>query len=129
MKSTHAQSPELGPSRSPGGGSLEPNAAYTEYVRGLDDLPVLNDVVQAPPPALAPPAFSLAREVRGPSRPDCVTLRDTIRAELAALYAEYCGVPAALPPPRVKLSKRAAKRRQARALREGSRVKGVRSVQ
>jgi hypothetical protein len=121
----------LGSSQPAGGSSLEPYGLYAEYVRGLDDLPVLDDVVHAPPGAPRPPEFRRGESpaVRNPPRPDCAQLREAIGAELAALYAEYCGVRPIVAPPRAKLSKRAAKRRKVRASRESARRNGVRSIQ
>jgi len=113
-------------------GSFELDAAYAEYVRGFDDIPVLSDAVHAPPKPRPAPDFRRGErpDVRKEPRPDSYTLREALGAELASLYAEYCGAAPVAPPKRAKTSKRAAAaRRKPRATSAGKRGKTARTVQ
>src|SRR5690554_3510542 len=85
---------------------------YDEYLRGFDELPVLQDAVRIPPRRLEPD-FRLGerRDARKEPRPDAYIVREEYRAALERLYAEYCA-----PPPAAKSRrKRAAKRRPRKA--------------
>jgi hypothetical protein len=74
-------------------GSDEPadRAHYDEYVRGFDEIPVLEDAVRIPPRPVRPPSFVQGerRSLRREERPDGYSLREQHLAELEALYGEY----------------------------------------
>jgi hypothetical protein len=67
------------------------DAAYTEYVRGFDDVPVLLDAVRIPPRRAFVPDFRRGerRDARKESRPDGYTVRESKSAEIELLYHEY----------------------------------------
>jgi len=75
------------------------HAAYAEYLRGFDDIPVLDDAVRIPPPKRRQPDFRRGerRDVRQEQRTDPYSLREATLAELALLYLEYTQ-PASLAP-------------------------------
>ena len=88
------------------------HSLYDEYVRGFDEVPVLDDAVSIPPRRSLPPNFVRGerRNLRGEERPDGYALREAGRAELEALYREYVA-----PKPVVrKARKRTAKKRASR---------------
>ncbi|MEO8465353.1 MAG: hypothetical protein ABI640_08420 [Gammaproteobacteria bacterium] len=88
------------------------NPAYEEYLRGFDDVPVLQDAVRIPPPRSPQPDFRRGerRNARQEQRPDAYSLRETTSAELAFLYHEYTEpAPIAPHPKRKKRQKRATK--------------------
>jgi hypothetical protein len=70
---------------------------YQEYVRSLDEVPVLVDVVQEPPRAVSRD-FRLGQrpDARKAPRSDAAALRDQHSAEVARQYAEYVEICAAL---------------------------------
>jgi len=81
------------------------NAAYAEYLRGFDDIPVLQDAVRIPPPKRRQPDFRRGerRDVRQEQRPDTSSLREATLAEIEVLYREYTQpAPAAAPRPKRK---------------------------
>lgn len=86
---------------------------YDEYVRGFDEVPVLNDAVSVPPRPPRPPSFVRGerRSWRTEERPDSYSLREARRAEIELLYREYVA-----PKPVVgrKPKKRAAKKSSGR---------------
>ena len=67
------------------------NAAYEEYLRGFDDIPVLQDAVRIPPPRLRQPDFIRGerRDARQEPRGDAYSVREAKSAEVAFLYYEY----------------------------------------
>jgi hypothetical protein len=67
------------------------NAAYEEYLRGFDDIPVLQDAVRIPPPTRRQPDFIRGerRDARQEPRADAYSLREAKLAEVAFLYYEY----------------------------------------
>jgi hypothetical protein len=90
------------------------NPAYSEYLRGFDDIPVLQDAVRIPPPRPRQPDFRLGerRDVRQEQRADAYSLREATVAEIEFLYHEYTQpVPVAPRPKRKKRQKRKAKKR------------------
>jgi hypothetical protein len=91
------------------------NAAYEEYLRGFDEIPVLQDAVQIPPRRPQPPDFRRGerRDVRHESRLDMYSLRENNVAELALLYDEY-----SRPAPAKKSAKPSAKRKTKKRSRE-----------
>jgi hypothetical protein len=99
-------------------------SVYEEYVRGFDDVPVLQDAVHAPPRRRPPPDFRRGerRDARKEARPDAYTTREQNAAELALLYGEYCGdVPGApAPAKRSKTTKRKNGPRKGRRARASS---------
>jgi len=64
---------------------------YEEYVRGFDEVPVLEDAVAIPPRRPAPQSFVRGerRSVRKAERPDGYALREATQAETEMLYGEY----------------------------------------
>jgi hypothetical protein len=88
------------------------NTAYDEYLRGFDDIPVLQDAVTIPPPRNRQPEFRRGerRDARQEQRPDAYSLREATLAEIELLYREYTQpAPAARPPKRKKRQKRKTK--------------------
>ena len=84
------------------------NAVYEEYLRGFDDIPVLQDAVRIPPPTRLPPDFRRGerRDARQEPRADAYSLREAKVAEVACLYNEYAlPAPVALPSKRKKPQK------------------------
>lgn len=66
-------------------------APYQEYVRGFDEIPVLDDAVVVPSRPPTPPNFVRGerRNLRKQDRPDGYEQREANRAELESLYQEY----------------------------------------
>lgn len=66
-------------------------ALYQEYVRGFDEIPVLDDAVIIRPRPPAPPSFVRGerRNLRRQDRPDGYEQREANRTELENLYREY----------------------------------------
>ena len=64
---------------------------YEEYVRGFDEVPVLEDAMAIPPRRPAQPSFVRGerRSERKAERPDGYSLRDATLAEIEMLYGEY----------------------------------------
>jgi len=91
MKSSAVTQPPPITDRVAAGDEPGNNAAYDEYLRGFDEIPVLQDAVRIPPPRPRPPDFRLGerRDVRQESRPDGYAKREANVAELARLYDEY----------------------------------------
>ncbi len=85
------------------------NAAYGEYLRGFDDIPVLQDAVTIPPPRRRQPEFRRGErgDARQEPRPDAYSLREAALAEIEFLYGEYVRpTPARRSPKRKKRQKR-----------------------
>jgi hypothetical protein len=100
------------------------HAAYEEYLRGFDEIPVLVDAVRIPPRRQLPPDFRRGerRDVRHETRPDGYSLREANRAEIELLYLEYSR-PA--PPRAVRAKpkkKRATKAKPKRTTKKRSRA-------
>jgi hypothetical protein len=74
----------------------EANTRYEEYVRALDELPVLRDVVREPPRVVTR-NFRLGQrpDVRKLPREDAYGLREQYALELEQWYGEYAGSHAA----------------------------------
>jgi hypothetical protein len=90
------------------------NAAYEEYLRGFDEIPVLQDAVRIPPPRRQQPDFRRGerRDVRQEQRPDASSLREATLAEIEFLYREYTQPPPVAPrPKRRKQPKRKSKKK------------------
>jgi hypothetical protein len=108
--------------RSVGGGILENDepanhALYEEYVRGFDEIPVLDDAVRIPPRRVPPPSFVFGerRSLRKAERPDGYSLREDNLSEIESLYGEYLAPAAAKPKrkqPRSKKKSTPGKRRR-----------------
>jgi hypothetical protein len=64
---------------------------YEEYVRGFDEIPILDDAVRIPPRSPAPPSFVRGerRSLRKEERTDGYSLREASVTELEDLYREY----------------------------------------
>jgi hypothetical protein len=93
------------------------HSLYEEYVRGFDEIPVLEDAVRIPPRRTLPPNFVRGerRNLRKAERDDGYSLREASRAELEALYSEYLAPKAAKPkrkPARAKKKTGGSKRRR-----------------
>jgi hypothetical protein len=93
------------------------HSLYQEYVRGFDEIPVLEDAVQVSPRRSAPASFVRGerRSLRKQERDDGYALREENRAELEALYGEYLAPTAAMPkrnPPRPKKKKTSGGKRR-----------------
>jgi hypothetical protein len=100
------------------------NAAYEEYLRGFDEIPVLVDAVRIPPRRQLPPNFVRGerRDVRHEARPDGYSLREANLAETELLYLEYSR-PAPARAARVKpKTKRATKPTSKRKTKKRSRA-------
>lgn len=93
------------------------HALYVEYVRGFDEIPVLDDAVRIPPRRAQPPSFVFGerRSLRKEERCDGYSLREDNLAELESLYGEYLAPPATKPkrkPARAKKKSTPSKRRR-----------------
>ena len=93
------------------------HSLYEEYVRGFDEIPVLDDAVRIPPRRSLPPSFvhGERRSLRKEERDDGYALREASRAEIEALYCEYLEPNAAKPkrkPARAKKKSGGTKRRR-----------------
>jgi hypothetical protein len=66
-------------------------ALYEEYVRGFDEIPVLEDAVRIPPRRTLPPNFVRGerRDLRKQERSDGYLQREASLAETEWLYREY----------------------------------------
>jgi hypothetical protein len=103
-------------------------SVYEEYVRGFDDVPVLQDAVHAPPRPRPAPDFRRGerRDARKEARPDAYIAREQNAAELARHYGEYCGeLPALTPTKRPKAAKRKTGPRKGRRTRARSGTKAA----
>ena len=91
MKSSALSQPPSIPERVAVSDEPGNNAAYEEYLRGFDDIPVLQDVVRIPPRRPQVPDFRLGerRDVRHESRPDGYAAREASQLVLELLYQEY----------------------------------------
>jgi hypothetical protein len=90
------------------------HAVYAEYVRGFDDIPVLQDAVRIPPARAPQPDFRRGerRDARREQRPDAYSAREANAAEIELLYQEYSRpAPAAVRPKRKKAQKRKSRKR------------------
>lgn len=77
--------------------AAEAHGRYQEYVRSLDEVPVLVDVVQEPPRVVVKD-FRLGQrpDTRKAPRADAAALREQHAAERAQQYAEYVEICARL---------------------------------
>ena len=88
------------------------NSVYEEYLRGFDDIPVLQDAVGMPLRRRPPPDFRRGerRDVRQEQRPDAYSAREASVAEVELLYEEYSQpAPAAAAPAKRKKTKKKQK--------------------
>jgi hypothetical protein len=93
------------------------HSLYEEYVRGFDEIPVLDDAVRIPPRRSLPPSFVRGerRSLRKEERDDGYALREANLSELEALYCEYLAPKAAKPkrkPARARKKTGGTKRRR-----------------
>lgn len=67
------------------------HALYEEYVRGFDEIPVLDDAVRIPPRRITPPSFVFGerRSLRKEERVDGYSAREDNLSEIESLYGEY----------------------------------------
>jgi hypothetical protein len=79
-------------------------AAYDEYLRWFDRIPVLQDTVSVPVRPPPPPDFRRGERpnARREARPDSYTAREANLAELERLYDEYLNPSPAAPGKRKK---------------------------
>jgi hypothetical protein len=104
--------------------AAEEQGRYGEYVRLLDDLPVLVDIVREPP-RVPPKDFRRGErpDVRKAPRGDAAQLREQHAGEIARHYAEYVEICAGLDaveragPHRAARKPRAKKKRAKRTKR------------
>ena len=77
--------------------AAEAQGRYQEYVRSLDEVPVLVDVVGDPPRSVSKD-FRLGQraDARRAARDDAAMLRERHASDVAQRYAEYVEIPAAL---------------------------------
>ena len=77
--------------------AAEAHGRYQEYVRSLDEVPVLVDVVHEPP-RVATKDFRLGQrpDARKAARDDAAALREQHAGDVALQYAEYIEIGAAL---------------------------------
>lgn len=104
-----------------GGEEPADRAIYEEYVRGFDEIPVLDDAVRIPPRRPSQPSFvkSERRNLRKEERPDGYALREARLTELEEQYQEYLN-----PKPIRRKRKTAAKKRSRRNKRRPARAAG-----
>jgi hypothetical protein len=91
--------------------AAEAHGRYQEYVRSLDEVPVLVDVVREPP-HVAVLDFRLGQrpDARKAARADVASLRDQHASDVAVQYAEYVESTEALTTKRARPRKVAKKR-------------------
>jgi hypothetical protein len=99
----------------------EEHARYEEYVRGLDEVPVLRDVVHEPPRVVVRD-FRLGErpDARRQPREDPYTLREQAAREIDGRYAEYAATPTR---PSDPLKRPSARKPAARNNKAGKRSK------
>ena len=93
-------------------------AAYKEYARGFDDVPVLFDAVRIPPRRSTEPDFRRGerRDVRKEPRSDGYAARESTLEQLELLYEEYSRPEPPTPSrPTKKKRKKASKRSRAKS--------------
>ena len=77
--------------------AAEAQGRYQEYVRSLDEVPVLVDVVREPPPVAIRDFRSGQRpDARKVPRDDAAALREQHAGDVAVQYSEYVEITAAL---------------------------------
>ena len=109
--------------------TAEDQGCYDEYLRVLDELPVLVDVVSEPP-RVRIKEFRLGQrpDARRAPRDDAAELRERHAGELAARYAEYVELCARAPgaqrvSPQQVERKRAPKKKRAKRAKRSARSK------
>jgi hypothetical protein len=127
---TEVLSPQVRPSRVEAldGAAAEEHGHYQEYLRSLDEVPVLVDVVREPPRVVIR-VFRLGQrsDVRKSARDDAAALRERHARELEQRYAEYAAICAGLvsaprSEPR-KASKPGSKKKRAKRAKRSARSK------
>jgi hypothetical protein len=93
------------------------HSLYDEYVRGFDEVPVLDDAVRIPPPVPRPPSFVRGerRSLRSEERADGYSLREASVAEIEQLYGEYIAPQPAARTPKKRAAKKRSGRKRTRA--------------
>jgi hypothetical protein len=121
MKSSALSQPPPIPDRVAASDEPGNNAAYEEYLRSFDEIPVLQDVVRIPPPRPRPPDFRRGerRDVRQEPRPDGYAARVASQLELELMYREYAQ-PAPAAPAKAKAKKKTTKPKAKRKTRKRS---------
>jgi hypothetical protein len=113
--------------------AAEAHGRYQEYVRSLDEVPVLVDIVSKPARA-ATKDFRLGqrRDARKAARDDAAALREQHARDVAQRYAEYVEIDASLAtteraPPRQSdgegAQDRAAQKKRAKRVQRSARLK------
>ena len=112
--------------------TAEAQGRYQEYVRSLDEVPVLVDVVREPPPVAIRDFRSGQRpDARKVPRDDVAALREQHAGDVALQYSEYVEITAALTtkgraPPR-KISPKTARKAGAQKKRAKRAKRSARS--
>jgi hypothetical protein len=93
------------------------HSLYDEYVRGFDEVPVLDDAVIVPPRRALPPNFVRGerRNLRSEQRADGYSIREANLAELELLYREYVAPTPLAPKPKKRAAKKRGGRKSSRA--------------
>ena len=107
----------------------EAHGRYQEYVRSLDEVPVLVDVAREPP-RVTIRDFRLGQrpDARKAARDDAAALREQHAGDVAAHYAEYLEIDGALKatkraPPRKAAVKKGAQKKRAKRVKRSARPK------
>jgi hypothetical protein len=109
--------------------AAEAQGRYQEYVRSLDEVPVLVDVVREPAPAGIRDFRSGQRpDARKTPRADAALLREQHAGDVAVQYSEYLEITGALTtteraPPRKASAKTARKKKRAKRAKRSARSK------
>ena len=106
----------------------EAHGRYQEYVRSLDEVPVLVDVAREPP-RVTIRDFRLGQrpDARKAARDDAAALREQHAGDVAAHYAEYVEIDGALkatkraPPRKVAAKKTGAQKKRAKRAKRSAR--------
>ena len=108
--------------------AAEGHGRYQEYVRSLDEVPVLVDVVKEPPRGAGDFRSGQRADARKTPRSDAVVLREQHAGNLAAHYTEYVEISGALTiaeraPPRKAAAKPDAQKKRAKRVKRLARSK------
>jgi hypothetical protein len=111
------------------GAAAEAHGSYQEYLRSLDEVPVLVDVVREPPRVVIKD-FRLGQrsDARKRARDDAASLREQHVQQLEQHYAEYAEICAGLVTaprlePRKAASKTGSKKKRAKRVKRSARSK------
>lgn len=110
--------------------AAEAHGRYQEYVRSLDEVPVLVDVAREPPHVTIRD-FRMGQrpDARKAARDDAAALREQHAGDVAAYYAEYVEIDGALkatkraPPRKAAVKKTGAQKKRAKRAKRSARSK------